>query len=202
MDEKYVDIEVTCFHLSYAGAETTYYDISRNGFPVMDLDNWDIDGFWGAHGGFTITIDGYKTVFHSSEFYNIVKATTFLLNTIYWLEGKPSDWFNDYTGAEELSITFGLQEVFKVRKKNEDAIYLSYYREDASAERTRGDRFFTDLLVSRDSWIDACKVALDEYFQVLKEIADGYPTSGYAPTLHRYYDVWMGVKGTIINRPV
>lgn len=202
MKENYADIEVMCFHLSNADAETTYYDICRDGIPAMDMDNWDIKSFWMAYGGFTITLDGYKTVFHSGGFYNIVKATTFLLNTIYWLEGKSSGWFNDHEGAEELFINLGLHETFKVRKKNEHEILLSYYRENNAALRNRGEHFFHELLLSRDSWIDACKIALGEYFQMVREIADAHPESKLKRVLDEYYDVWMGVSGININRPV
>ena len=186
-------IEVLCFYYSYAGREVNYNDI-LNKLDFMDEEDRTPSGFWTSLGGFSITIDGFKTIYSNHNFYNMVKASTFLLNTVYWLNGKESDWFNKPINASELSIEFGVNEKLTIHNKSLTEISLSYSNQTIGYERKRGDRYFEDIVLPKQEWVNAVKVGLNEYFKVLLQIAHNDKNNDTSKIMQEYYSVWNLVE--------
>lgn len=184
-------IEVLCFYYSYAGREVSYYDI-LNKTDFMDETDQTPNDFWCSLGGFSITIDGFKTIFNNHNFYNMVKASTFLLNTLYWLAGKESDWFNQAPNTDELYVEFGVNEKLIIRDRSLTEISLSYSNQTVGYERKRGDRFFEDIILSKQEWIDAVKAGLNEYFTVLLQATNNNDST--SKIMQEYYNVWKQVE--------
>ena len=66
------DLEIICVYRSSQGREITYNTIV-SGEDVMDFEDYEAESFWQTMGGIEITKDGFKTIFNSTNFYNIVK---------------------------------------------------------------------------------------------------------------------------------
>lgn len=186
-------VEIMGLYSSYSGREITYYEVA-NKLELLDADDYSSSGFWCSLGGFTITLEGYKTIFRSFAFYNMVKATSFLLNSIYWLKGIHSDWFNSHEDVSELSIEFGMEEIMVVKKIEREKISLSYYKKNILYQPERGDMFFRDILMNIQEWINACEIALQEYFTVLLQVVRNEPNDNAARLIKEYYDVWVKIR--------
>jgi hypothetical protein len=186
------EIEIMCFYYSYVGREVSYYEIC-NGTDLMDESDYASNNFWFSLGGFSITVDGFKTIFKSHDFYNMTKATSFLLNTLYWLDNKYSNWFNDYKNAEEISIEFGLNEKLTIRNCDIQKIALSYSHQNATHQKKRGDRFFESVILDKQEWVGAVKAGLSEYFEILLKVAQSNQNDSTSKTMMEYYNIWKGV---------
>lgn len=190
------EVEVLCLYYSYTGRETNYYEIS-NGIDSIDEDDFIPTNFWASLGGFSITIDGFYTIFTSHNFYNMVKATSFLISSIYWLQGKKSDWF-DIDGEDvQIDIKFGLNELLTMKKADSDNIVLSYLSVNDGLGKKRGSHFFDGVYISKKVWIKAVSIALNEYFTVLENIVADNPEDKNCKLMSAYYNTWQLVNNSI-----
>lgn len=187
------EIEVLCLYYSYTGRETNYFEIVNN-LDVMDEEDYQSKEFWASLGGFSITLAGYNTIFSSHNFYNMVKATSFLLSTLYWLQDKKTDWFDYNFNDKEIWIELGKDEMFKIVKHSEGEILLSYYTMGNEAGHRRGVRYFDGVKVEKDRWLESVNLALSEYFQVLQQVIDKGSETNLIQTMLEYYTVWEEIK--------
>jgi hypothetical protein len=125
----------------------------------------------------------------------MVKAVSFLLNSVYWLEKKKSDWFNDYSDTDRLSIEFGLNQELLIRDDSSTHIALSYSSRKEGFKKGRGERFFEEVFFDKKEWIAAVKIALSEYFTILLYVAENNPDNDTSRVMLTYYDVWKEVSG-------
>src|ERR1700754_2985940 len=86
-------LEVLLIYRSNEGKEIMLYDID-NTVDVMDEIHYMPSGFWNCSGGLSICINGYCTIFNSCSFYNLVKVTNFLINSLYLVKGLKSERFD------------------------------------------------------------------------------------------------------------
>ncbi|MDA3616323.1 hypothetical protein [Polluticaenibacter yanchengensis] len=188
------DIEVMCLYCSASGRIVTYNDLCR-GLDYMDMEDRVLDSFWSTFGGFSITLEGYKTIFRSIEFYNMTKALTFLINSLYWALEKKSDWSEDSIDISKMSIIMGENE-FWVKKKGLYDISISYKSLNSQAENIRGQYFFEDVVINKSSWINALNVALNEYFTILRKILEQNVKqhSVYRSYMLDFYKLWENVR--------
>ncbi|PUZ19172.1 hypothetical protein GA0116948_1382 [Chitinophaga costaii] len=192
--KEYNKLEILCLYCSYAGRVTSYYELC-NDADFMEKEEYTNSGFLASLGGFSITIRGFNTIFNSYGFYNVMKATTFLLNTLYWLEGKYyEDWFNDYSNTDLLSIEFGINEILTIRKNGMAEIQLSYFNKEKMDQSKRGEHFFYDFVLRTDEWLEACRIALEEYFAMLLKVVRQNKHDDAAIVLLRYQEVWRQIK--------
>lgn len=187
------DIEIFVVYYSNAGRETTFFDIVE-GKEVMDLEHYNPSGFWGCGGGLKIITDNFNTLFNSVKFEYLVKATSFLIRSMYWIKGTRFSW-NDVEEEYENGVTLKTEtnDLIFLRKSGINKLLLSYFSSNKGAVRERGQSFFEDIIISEKAWYNASQQALTEYFVILKKITDENPLDESNVVMLNYYNAWLNL---------
>lgn len=187
------NIEIFVIYSSNTGREKFFFDIVRQE-DIMDIEHYTPKGFWGIDGGIEIVIDGYCSIFRSTDFHYLVKATSFLLHSLYWTQSKKSEWFDvDDDYPDDIVLRNTNNDLLRIGKGNENELIISYTSVSENYLKVRGDRFFENILISQDAWINACKQALSEYFDMLLKITQDNPREDSSKTMMNYYYVWQNI---------
>jgi len=189
------ELEIFVLYERKGGAIVPFVSIVE-GKDIMDIEDYEIEGFWGACGGIRIVFDKYCIIFDSVDFHHLFKIINFLLHSLYLLNGKDSYGMfpidEDYPNDVVVKSTAGW--LLRLKDLNQDLFLLSYEHNDVSYLRKRGDRFFEGIAINKLIWKSAARIALDEYFSVL---LDAVKASGDAPrnqTAMEYYQYWLEVR--------
>jgi hypothetical protein len=70
-------------------------------------------------------------------------------------------------------------------------ISISYLDEFGRNTSRRGKRFFSGEEVTTELWLKEAVIALSEYFNVVEEVLESYPSDSSSPVLKRYLDCWL-----------
>ncbi len=188
------DIEVIVLYQSIGGKEISFFDL-LNHREAIDSEASEPANFWWSYGGFEIAINDYKVIFHSCNFQYLVKATSFLIQSLYWLQGEKSDWFDtddDYPNDVVLKTTSG--EELHLTKNGIDDVKLSFTPKKKPYENERATRYFENLVIGKAEWENATRLALNEYFEVLLSVIQNSPDDEMSKTMLNYYDVWKDIS--------
>ena len=188
-------LEIKLLYYSNQGREVSFTDISQ-GKDSLDLENYESENFWATMGGFEITIDGHLTIFHSSDFHYLVKATSFLIHSLYWIKNETSDWFDkDDEFPKDVIIKSTGGNIIRLTSINENELSFSYSHASKDHINVRGDRFFEGFTINKTEWFKQADLALDEYFiQLRKVIAQSEKPNRINETMHEYYQVWTKTR--------
>ncbi len=188
-------LEISILYFSNQGREITFTDISQRQ-DCMDVEDYEPDNFWGIMGGFEITIGGHFTIFHSSDFHYLVKATSFLINSMYWIKSEVSEWFDkddDFPNDVIVKSTGG--NLIRLTSQNDTELIFSYSHKSEDYENVRGDRFFEGFTIDKTEWFKQVDIALDEYFSQLLNVIDKSDKPNRTnETMKEYYDVWTKIR--------
>jgi hypothetical protein len=189
----YRQLEINILYYSRTGRETTFTDI-KNGKDSMDLEDYVPNCFWMLMGGFQVTIDGYKTIFNSSDFHYLVKAASFLIHSQYWIKGKLSDWFDkDDTFPNDVIVRSTGDNLVRLQKNDVNFLKLSYTPKEPHPYK-RGERFFNEEIVEKIQWFQQTDIALSEYFDILLHVVDQNENTETSKTMLDYYAVWKAIS--------
>jgi hypothetical protein len=190
-------LEIICIYRSREGRETDYYFLSNNKY-VMDLEDYKPGGFWQTGGGFMITKNKYLTIFNSTSFYNVVKAVSFLLHTLYWAKELTCNWFDEseeYPGDVIVKTYTESEDTLRLSKYGADQVSLSYFPAKPLTNNLRGNHYFSNEIFSLTEWVSAVNIALTEYFFMLNEVVENAEKSDdTVPTMKAYQKVWTDIK--------
>lgn len=187
-------IEIFTIYRSNEGRETSFFNIV-NSKDLMDDEHYEPSNFWNCMGGLSICINQYQTVFCSTNFYNLVKATSFLIHSLYWIKSRRSDWFDiddDYPHNVIVRITS--TEILMLRQIDERELFLSFFSSERNHVRQRGDRYFENIAINKNDWYNASMIALSEYFTMLVKVVQNNPTDDTCKIMMSYYDVWRDIE--------
>lgn len=187
-------LEINVIYCSKEGREVLFTDIVNNA-DVMALEDYEPSNYWNVLGGFEVTLNGHFTIFRSCSFYCLVKATSFLISSIYWLEGKTSEWFDyDEKFPNIISINPTPDTTVKLERLNDTELLFSYTNNKEEYISRRGDRYFCDVKISTYDWITQTTIAMNEYFTALSFVLDKNDKDDkIAKTMKEYLDVWHNI---------
>lgn len=189
------ELEIFVLYEKEGGAVTPFLDITR-GMDMMDIEDYEIEGFWGAAGGIRIVVNGYCIIFDSVDFHYLFKIINFLLHSLFMLNGKSiSGIFPiDEEFPDDIVVRTTGGKLLHLKSVSENEFLLSYKHKDKFHLRERGDRFFEDIVIDKLSWKVAAGIALDEYFSVLLDAVNASPGASRNRTAMEFYQYWLDVK--------
>ncbi len=187
------NLEINILYWSSKGREVPFRFII-NHTDTMDFDDYEAKTFWHLIGGFEVTLEGCKTIFHSSDFHYLVKATSFLIHSMYWIKGKESDWFDkDDTYPNDVIIKSTSNNLISLTNLSPEELSFSYTTNKENEIHNRGDRFFKNIRLNKQEWYEASNKALEEYFEILKQIADKQHDDPTSKIMMKYYRIWKNI---------
>jgi hypothetical protein len=185
-------IDVFLVYLSNEGREVYLYDIV-SGNDVMDALHYEPLEFWKAYGGIEIVVNDYYIILHVTDFSYLVKVTSFLIHSLYWLSNKKAEWFDeDKSGCVILKTTSG--NSVSLKKRDSDTICISYLPAENIYVKKRGDKFFEGVLFDVVGWKEAVNMALSEYFKILNELVLNNSEDPMSNTMKKYLKLWEDIK--------
>ncbi|KAM3091640.1 hypothetical protein ACKFKF_32810 [Phormidesmis sp. 146-12] len=188
-------LEVAVLYYSDEGREASFTDLVNNR-EVMDLKHYEPSAFWSVSGGFDVTLNGYSSIFHSCNFYCLVKATSFLIHSLYWIKGKQSEWFDTNDDfPNDVLINPTPNTMLRLQRITKSEVVFSYSPLDNNYAHKRGDRYFSDIRLDSDAWFEQTNLALGEYFKILEFVIDkGDKSERIVETMTEYLKVWKDIS--------
>jgi hypothetical protein len=188
-------LEISIILFSNKGREINFRELKSSNC-CLEEEEMTPFFFWGATGGFELTVDGYKTIFRGFDFYVAIEAIRFLLNSLHWLEGKTSGYNVDEEFPEAVVSRFPNDNFIKLSRKENGILCFSYQSTLPQFEETRETRFFNEELFLSKDWAEAVRIGLKEYFDVLNPILRDNPKQEQSKILTDYLlNEWEYVKG-------
>jgi hypothetical protein len=188
-------LEVAVLYYSDEGREASFTDLVNNQ-QVMDLKHYEPSAFWSVLGGFDVTLNGHFTIFHSCNFYCLVKATSFLIHSLYWIKGKQSEWFDTNDDfPNDVLINPTPNTILRLQRITTSDLIFSYLPLNNNYTYKRGDRYFGDIRLNVNAWFEQTNLALGEYFKMLTLVLDKSDKSeSLFHTMTEYLKVWQDLS--------
>ena len=187
------NLEINVLYWSSDGRETSFTAIA-DGSDYMDEENYEPKAFWSVMGGFQVTLEGYKMIFSSSDFHYMVKATSFLIHSLYLIAGMTSDWFDSEDIFEDkVTLKSTGDNLICLKKMNGGMILFSFEPKEVRP-RKRGDRFFDGVALKEEEWFKEADIALQEYFEILLRVANDHEDNETSRIMLSYYGVWKAIS--------
>jgi ubiquinone/menaquinone biosynthesis C-methylase UbiE len=82
------------------------------------------------------------------------------------------------------------KEILRIEKVEGDILSLSFIAKEKDHIRQRSERYFRNIKFSKDQWVTAVAIALDEYFKVLKELLKRHPDGEGISPMIKYVELW------------
>ncbi len=162
---------------------------------ILDGEDIEPSNFWGISGGVQILVNNYNTVFRSVNFHYLVKATNFLIHSLYWIKGIQNDRFDsDDDYPNDVVVRTTSNELLRLRSNSEKEVVLSFSHSERNHIWQRGDRYFENIIINKDDWYNASKLALSEYFEVLLRAVQSNPNDSTSKTMMGYYEGWRNIE--------
>jgi hypothetical protein len=189
------NLEINILYFSRQGKEIIFSDITQKK-DCLEISDYEPDNFWAIMGGFEITIGGHFTIFHSSDFHYLVKATSFLIHSMYWIKNQVSDWFDkDIEFPNDVVVKSTGGNIIRLICKNDSELSFSFSHISKDYRNVRGDRFFEEITINKYEWFKQVDIALDEYFsQLLNVIDKSEKPNSTNETMMEYYEVWTKIR--------
>ncbi|MBK8671492.1 MAG: hypothetical protein IPN93_00430 [Bacteroidetes bacterium] len=187
------DLEIICLYRSNQGREVNYNTLV-SGIDVMDLEDYVAENFWQTMGGLEITKDGNKTIFKSTDFYNIVKPINFILHSLYKIRNINCDWFdNDESDPSQIILQTAANDILKLKLLEKNTLSLSYLPLTKETKYKRGKHYFADEIISIETWVIEAEMALKEYFETLSKVTRESDENNTVKIMKEYLDVFKNI---------
>jgi hypothetical protein len=186
-------LEINIIYRSSNGREATFTDI-KNGTEAIDIEEYEPKQFWLLMGGFQVTLEKYKTIFRSSDFHYLVKATSFLIYSLYWIKGEVSEWFDkDDMFSNDVVVRSTGGNLIRLQSTGNNTLTFSYIPKEPHSYK-RGERFFEAMEIEKALWFQEADIALSEYFEVLLRVVRQSEASETSNLMLQYYGVWKALS--------
>lgn len=188
----YTEIRILLLYLTREG-RVVYWDKIVNESDAMDSEEYFSKGFANIYGGIEIITGEYFVILHVTDFSYLIKVTDFLLHSLYWLKEKNSDWFNPIESEQIVLKTIGLHEIKFQKNAAKKEVILSYYPGSSNYMKKRSDKFFENISIDEQCWINSVEIALQEYFYMIEKeiLKDG---TGNDEVMASYLNIWKAIK--------
>ncbi len=191
MEVKKIDIHII-FESNESGQDTFFDIIHNNAGSAWEFYELDPEGFWGLSGGIEIVINGFNSIFRSTDFHYLLKPVSFLLHTLYYIKDLENTWFDkDELYPDSILLKTTGQNILKLDKVREN-VKLSFLNQQGHTVKSiRGDqRYFDDIYIDSKLWHNATHIALEEYFISLLQIVKVFPDSKTSNVMMNFHKVW------------
>ncbi|SFM74918.1 hypothetical protein SAMN05428949_0657 [Chitinophaga sp. YR627] len=189
------ELEIFVLYEKMGGAVVPLIDLieDRN---MMDIEDYEIDRFWGSSGGIRIVLDGYCVIFDSVDFHYLFKCINFLLHSLFLVHGKDASGIFpiDENHPDDVIVKTTGGNVLHLKNLSREDFSISYKRSDTFNSRRRGERFFEEIIINKDVWKSSAGIALDEYFSILLSIINNSSNASGIRTAMEFYHYWLEVK--------
>jgi len=188
------ELEVILLYRSNEGNEMTFNDIV-NSVDTMDENHYEPVGFWNCSGGLSICVNEYQLIFHSCNFYNLIKVTNFLMQSFCLIKGKTLNRFDaiDFY-SEGLVLNTLRNEALILKGIDDEQISLSFKSSIPNHQRRRGERYFENIVFEKKRWVEEGQIAFKEFFDVLLRIVDiNEGEDQYKKMMVEYYKDWQSI---------
>jgi hypothetical protein len=190
-------MEIMCIYRSKKGREVEF-NLLKDGSDTMDYEDLEVPNFVSMMGGFSVTMDGYKTVFRGVNFNHLWKPVSFLLESLFWLEGLSSGLLDiDGEFSSNLILSTTIEEKFVLSKSGENGLNLSFLAPDEAPMKTRAQHYFSEVPLPLKDWKEAVYIALEEYFYCAEQVLHQNPNGNNAGVLNELIDLWKKIMGIV-----
>lgn len=187
------DLEIIFIYRSNQGRETDYNTL-KLGTDTIDSEDYDAENFWQTMGGIAITKDGYKTIFSSTGFYNIVKPINFILHSLYKIRNIRCNWFDeDEANPMQISVRTVANEALKLQLLDNNTLSLSFHPLTAETRHERGKHYFVDEIVEIETWVTEAETALSEYFTIFSKVVEESPENNTVRIMKEYLSIYTKI---------
>ena len=187
---KHENLEINLLHYTTKERIVSYGDIARH-VDYLDSEDLEPTNFWGACGGFEVTVDGFKTIFRNLEFYVLLRAIDFLLCSLFWIKGNRIGWFDiDHEFPNDVVARFQSGNFIRLQRGEAQSLLFSFLPTDMNKFGLKGTRFFSSEIINREEWCQKARLALSQYFDVLVKVIDKEPDHPQSKVLKAYQDLW------------
>ena len=188
------NIEIIIYQYSKQGRKIEYASLS-DGRSYFDPEDYNAQFFWGAMGGISIKVENYKVILDCDEFYVLLKAIDFLLQSMAWINEEEEEWLDkDEEYPNDVAIRFQSGNFLRLSEFDKKSLSLSYLPPDLINTNKRGQRFFSSHRITKELWVDAVTIALNEYFNVIEDIIKLDDEKSPSRVLSDYRDYWKKLK--------
>lgn len=197
-DVKQLEIEILYFDND--GYIATFFEFT-NGHDAWDYTKESVLDIWNARGGLQVTINGYRTIFSSCQFYDVLNVTSFLLMSICSIRNidlREELVFSNFPEQgilqQSLPTAYGNSyiELDLTGSKN----LLFSYRSDSTKHSTRYSRTFDGIAINKELWALEAKNALEGFFIIYKQLYDN--DKGDHTMYTNYLKLWEVVRESFV----
>ena len=153
---------------------------------VMDPEYLDVQEYFFLPGGMELICNNHFIFFQSFDYYDVLDCVSFLLDTLSVAGLYKGDMAHENLNEARLKNTS--KDLLIFSNLENGSIKLSY--KNNSEFVSRNNFYFDEIIIQTQLWINACKVALDEYFKVTKRILDGFENKDKESILRKYLCDW------------
>ena len=203
--KKYTNLEIELIACSnMGGGDQGFYSINKTSF-LHPEDSFP-SKFWGISGGIEIVVDGYFSIYRSTQYYLLVSVADFLLTTLYNLKPVVLDtekaFFNAYPqDIIDLESVDVYKSILRFEKNDNSSIKLSRFPSMPTIkEMSRYPKFFDNVIIDSDVWARECAFALDDYFNYFDKTVLGFfakqeqTDAKKIDLMKRYVEMWYMIK--------
>ncbi len=189
-------VEILIIYRSRFGREATYTSIVAKEDDI-DLEDYEGKRFWQTMGGLQIAKDEYNIILNCTSFYNVVKATSFLLHTLYTIKGIPCHWFDiNEENPSEVRVMTMAEDVLSFHLIDINNIKISFLPVKEEMANIRGRYYFSEITMSTIEWVNASCLALEEYFFVLAKTLDSAKGTKLNSIMKEYISIYKQINPT------
>ena len=183
-------LEIICIYRSKEGREVEF-SFLKDGSDTMDYEDFNLPNFVSILGGFSLTVDGYHTIYRGLNFYNALKPISFLLESLFWLEGLSSNLLDtDEDFPSSVVLNTMIEEKLVLNDLGENQLTLSFIASSKEQEDSRGFYYFNKIPINRQVWKEEVTLALEEYFHIAEQVLSKNPRGQNSSVLLEYIRLW------------
>jgi len=187
------ELEIMCIYRSRQGREVDLARI-KDGSDTLDYEDLSLPNFLSIMGGISITINGFMTIYRGMNFYTILTPVSFLLDSLYWINGRTTGFLDlDSNYPSSLIINTMINEKLILSINENSKLSLSFVAPNKNQDKKRGFYYFEHISICRQKWTEAVCLALKEYFNISEEILKQNPKGQNIQVLRDFLNLWQDI---------
>ena len=189
------ELEIICMYNSREYGKAWFNTLIDS---YQNYDGFTPADFISVDGGLRIN-QGHKTLFYSDNFYFLINPVSFLLHSLYWVQGRDSGIWDSF---EQKDLPCGIavhmmtspREYLILSRKDKEYLLLSYLPSGNKVEKKRGIHYFENEPIKESAWVEAAKVALAEYFLFFEKAMDKDRSHPGIEIMEKYLRAWQNIR--------
>lgn len=166
---------INLLYVDQTGKEWRFEKL-MNGEGFISPEDLDFNDFFCALGGIELITENHFIFLKQCNFYDLYTGPVyFLIKSLSGLGAIDSKVFSDFIENEDQFLSYidnldGDDILLKCDSNQSEYLSLSYINNSKRISDDRNNFYFSDLLIDKNEWISACKIALNEYFSIVEGI--------------------------------